>query len=137
MDTITDMETDTETDMAGANIWCPSGQGKSKLWVTYLGTFWSQYQFVLAHRAMFLGFEMKLSYFSGIPVVFMKNDGPLLWLTLIPAWISNPMPINVWDEITYPFPNFNGCTVKVWEWISNFIIHFIVDVIPHPWRDQS
>ena len=24
-------------------------------------------------------------------------------------------------QITYPFPNFNGCTVEVWEWISNFI----------------
>ena len=29
----------------------------------------------------------------------------------------------VWDEITYPFPNFNGCTMEVWEWISNFIPH--------------
>ena len=28
------------------------------------------------------------------------------------------------DEITYPFPNFNGATVEVWEWISNFISHF-------------
>ena len=27
----------------------------------------------------------------------------------------------MWDEITYPFPNFIGCTVEVWEWISNFI----------------
>ena len=34
----------------------------------------------------------------------------------------------VWDEITYPFPNFNGCTVEVWKWISNFIPHFIMDV---------
>ena len=33
--------------------------------------------------------------------------------TLIPAWISNYMPCNVWDEITYPFLNFNGCTVEV------------------------
>ena len=33
---------------------------------------------------------------------------------LIPAWISNLMPSKVWDEITYPFPNFNGCTsIKV------------------------
>ena len=32
------------------------------------------------------------------------------------AWISNHMPDKVWDEITYPFPNFN----EVWEWISNF-----------------
>ena len=29
----------------------------------------------------------------------------------------------MWDEITYPFPNFNSCTVEVWEWISNFITH--------------
>ena len=21
----------------------------------------------------------------------------------------------VWDEIIYPFPNFNGCIVEVWE----------------------
>ena len=34
-------------------------------------------------------------------------------LTVIPAWTSNHMIGNVWDEITYPFPNFNGCTVDV------------------------
>ena len=32
---------------------------------------------------------------------------------LIPAWISNHMSCNVWDEITYPFLNLNGCTVEV------------------------
>ena len=31
---------------------------------------------------------------------------------------------NVWDAITYPFPYFNGCTVEIWEWISNFIPRF-------------
>ena len=25
----------------------------------------------------------------------------------------------VWGEISYPFPNFNGATVEVWEWLSN------------------
>ena len=25
------------------------------------------------------------------------------------------------NEITYPFPNCNGCTVEFWEWINNFI----------------
>ena len=40
-------------------------------------------------------------------------------LTLIAAWISNHMPIKVGVEIAYPFSNFNGCTVDVWEWISN------------------
>ena len=28
----------------------------------------------------------------------------------IPAWISNHMPSKVWDEINYPFQNFNGYT---------------------------
>ena len=26
-------------------------------------------------------------------------------------WISNDIHYNAWDEITHPFPNFNGCTV--------------------------
>ena len=34
-------------------------------------------------------------------------------LTLIPAWISNHMPSKLQGEITYPFLNFNGCTVEV------------------------
>ena len=40
-------------------------------------------------------------------------DGNEQALTLIPAWISNYVPRKVWDEITYPFLNFNGCTVEV------------------------
>ena len=34
-------------------------------------------------------------------------------LTLIPEWISNYTYHYVWDEITYPFLNFNGSTVEV------------------------
>ena len=26
----------------------------------------------------------------------------------------------VWYEISYTFPNFNGCAAEVWEWISYF-----------------
>ena len=29
-------------------------------------------------------------------------------LTLIPTWMSNQLPNDVRDEITHPFPNFNG-----------------------------
>ena len=43
----------------------------------------------------------------------------------------------MYDEITYPFPNFNSETVEVWEWIRNFIIHFIGDVITYPCWDLS
>ena len=34
----------------------------------------------------------------------------------------------MWDGITNPFPNFNGAIVEAWEWISNFTLHFIIDV---------
>ena len=37
----------------------------------------------------------------------------LTWFNFNPAWISNHTPCKVWDEITYPFLNFNGCTVEV------------------------
>ena len=46
---------------------------------------------------------------------FRKEDcwGPFYWrgLTSIPTWISNHMLRKLWDEITYPFPNFNGFSV--------------------------
>ena len=35
----------------------------------------------------------------------------------------------MWDEITYPFPNFNGATVEVCEWMTNFILHLTEYVI--------
>ena len=38
----------------------------------------------------------------------------------------------MWDEITYPFLNFNGATVEVKESLGNFIPHFIGHVITYP-----
>ena len=43
----------------------------------------------------------------------------------------------VWDEITYALPNFIGCTVEVWEWISNLIQHFAEHVISYPCWDRG
>ena len=37
------------------------------------------------------------------------------------------------DEVTYPFPNFNGAAIEVWEWISNFIQHITGHVITYPY----
>ena len=42
-------------------------------------------------------------------------------LTLIPAWISNYIHYKVWDEITYPFLNFNGATVEGYERVRNYV----------------
>ena len=52
--------------------------------------------------------------------------GPFYYhgLALIPARLSNYIHYTVWDEIAYPFPNFNGVTIEVSEWVSNFIPHF-------------
>ena len=43
----------------------------------------------------------------------------------------------MWDEITYPFPNFNGGTVEVWEGISNFVPHLTRHVVTYPCWDKS
>ena len=37
----------------------------------------------------------------------------LTWINFDPEWISNYIHYNVWDEITYPFLNFNGQTIDV------------------------
>ena len=52
-----------------------------------------------------------------------------------PDWISNNIHYKVWDGITCPFPNFNGATVEVWEWINILIPSFTGYVITYPCRD--
>ena len=48
------------------------------------------------------------------------------------------MPSKVWDEITHPFPDFNGATVEVWEWMIIFIPQFIMTVITYdPYWDKN
>ena len=34
-------------------------------------------------------------------------------LYMYPTWISNYIHYVIWDEITYPFPNFRGATLEV------------------------
>ena len=62
---------------------------------------------------------------------------PFYWngLTFIPAWTCNFMHSKVWDGIIYPFPNFNTEAVEVWERISDFTQHFIMEVITDPCWD--
>ena len=77
-------------------------------------------------------FLMNYTKDGDIPHQVIKNG-----LTSIPAWISNCNYHKVWDEITYPFPNFNGYTVEVWKWRSNFVPHFTGHVITYPCLDWS
>ena len=53
-------------------------------------------------------YELKEVFYGCPSVALFYQHG----LTLNPAWISNYMYHKVWDELTYPFPNFNGYTVE-------------------------
>ena len=76
------------------------------------------------------GNELFLSW-RGIPE--SRSSFHLYGLTLIFVIIY----YNVWDEITYPFLNFNDATVQVKEWIGNFIPLFTVYVVTYPCWDLS
>ena len=41
-------------------------------------------------------------------------------LASIPAWLSKYIHYEVWDEMSYSFPIFHGCTVYVGKWLSKF-----------------
>ena len=78
------------------------------------------------------------TYMGSIPIYIpyqragaFRHQGTrlLTWINFNLTRISNYIHWNMWDEITYPFPNFNGVTVEVWEWISNVIPHFTRHVI--------
>ena len=58
----------------------------------------------------------------------------LIW---IPPPISNYIHYNTWYEITYPFPNFHGTAVEVWEWIDNFVPHVTVHVIAYTFQEKE
>ena len=49
-----------------------------------------------------------------------------IFLTLIPKWINNYIHYKVWDEITYPLPNFNGCTVELFLMDEQFQLILLV-----------
>ena len=67
-----------------------------------------------------------------IIIIFLQEPLLLIWINFNPTMNKNNNHHKVWDEITYPFPNFNGATVEVWEWISHPIPHVNISVIIYP-----
>ena len=43
-------------------------------------------------------------------MITLLFDIPYNLVTLMGTWIINDVCSKVWDEITFPFPNFNGAT---------------------------
>ena len=79
------------------------------------------------HRAHY---DVTVMYMAAITVASVQVPypycEPIYWhgLTLILTWISNHMPNKVWDEMIYQLSN--GFTSAVWEWIRDFLPHFIL-----------
>ena len=67
-----------------------------------------------------------------------KHTGPFYQggLALIPTWISNHIPSNVWDEINHPcIPKFQRCNrirLGMEKW---FHLTFLMEVIAYPFWD--
>ena len=86
--------------------------------------------FVFFYNSLTLWWCRKLKYFLMEPLL-------QTWFNFNPSMDKNHLPGKVWDEITYPFLSFDGATVEVLEWISNFTPHFMMDVINNPCWDSS
>ena len=72
--------------------------------------------------------------------VFCNSDNstrPLYFLgiTLIAAGIRDYVHYEASDEITFLYWNVNGTTIKVSDWITNFIPHFTRHVMTYPCND--
>ena len=71
-------------------------------------------------KAQFVDFYVnKILDLKKVPFWFLASHSYLIVVTTV-------------DEITYPFPNFNGCTIEILEWISDFIPYIIMTVITYP-----
>ena len=73
--------------------------------------------------------DNKVQIMDAVAVALRVARDP--FYSLIPAWMSNHMSSKAWDEITYPFPNINGCAIDVWKWIKYIVPYFIMDVITY------
>ena len=74
--------------------------------------------FIVYFNAGLYGCHMhKSTLLTAVALFFIK------W-TLLSACISNHIYHNVWDEMYYPFSNFNGTAAELGEWKLNFIPHF-------------
>ena len=71
--------------------------------------------------------------------IIVTNDIVLLlpWINFNSSsdkWLRPLLNVE-WNYLPDGDPNFNGCTVEVWERISNFIPHFTGHLISYSYRD--
>ena len=86
---------------------------------------------IMPHTVCLIQHTVSFSLYFDFFVVVLWFPMGFMWSS--EAMISNYNHYKVWDEITYPFSNFNGGTVEVWDWMCNFIPRFIMEVITYSW----
>ena len=62
--------------------------------------------------------QKRLTFHIALTLLRCQNTlRPLLltWFNFNPSMDNYDIHHKVWDEITYPFPNFNDCTVEIWN----------------------
>ena len=73
--------------------------------------------------------ELVIPIYSCYNARWINTRGPCYsnGLTLIVSGKSDHTTNKMWDgiEIAYQSPNFNGCTIEIWQWISYFISHLL------------
>ena len=78
--------------------------------------------------------EVLLKFFHWGPVTNKPALVEIIaWCRTSDKPISKDIHYKLWDEITDPFPNYNGAAVEVWQLISNFVSHFTRGIIVHAW----
>ena len=85
--------------------------------VIFFDNIWIVWDGIRESNDVLLSFtETQYNYFNKIYVLFWwQIMGMLQNLTFCQtdAWVNNYTHYNMWDEITYPFPNFNVAAVEV------------------------
>ena len=96
--------------------------------------------FAALYLAIYL-IPISLKYMHLIIYVYIYSFNGIIHITWLLKTISRTftyqctLASKVWNEMTYPFPYFNGVTVEIWKWIRVFIQHFLMDLITYPWWD--
>ena len=106
--------------LAGGCVASQSSQRSRSLW-RHCDVYWV----VCAEHVIWI--ILHNIYTALLPLVGLKSEGQTMFEgnqkiddqlgPLLLTCISNYIHCKVWDDITYPFPHFNGAAVEVCEWI--------------------
>ena len=74
-----------------------------------------------------------------IRIILLVYQFLLIQKSLFAFYIRDYIHYEVWNAITYPFPNFNGAALEVWGWKKHFVSHTTghMDIFPYRWSKYN